>query len=529
MSRMRVEGLLAAFPKLMGTGRSKQHQFVDTDTVRYIYQPIESLFILLITNRASNIVEDLETLRLLSKVVPDVAGGVTEEKVCDAVFELIFAFDEVLTAGGYKEGLPLSTIKANLEMESHEEKLHMMIKQSKEDAAKDEAKRQAKAIKERQMQMMKQQLGGGGGPPSASGMQGFGGGGNNMGGGSQDPFSMMGMSDPYSNQSGGGGDFGGSSDPYGGGGASASFNPSSGTATVSSAPRNVKVGMKLGGKKTKGKKDDLMHMMAAEDGLSPMPLAPARPGVASMEVTPPPAAPQHPVTLLVEEKVSVSMSAEGEVQSCEIKGTLSLTANEDAGANVVSTVDKAAIDASSIPFSVNTHPKIDKKQWEQGGQLAIKGGKSIPVGRPIGVLRWSYSDPEACPLTLTCWVEEDGASMNLNLEYEAKPGMSLKDVSIVIPGVHSPPRVSEVDGQYKHDTVSGSLIWYNSVIDDNNSSGALEFNVEGASSDFFPIPITFKSEKLFFPFNLLSVQSGSGDVNYDLQKSLAPDQYICGS
>jgi hypothetical protein len=100
---MRVEGLLAAFPKLMGSGKTKQHQYIDTDTVRYIYQPVESLFILLITNRASNIVEDLETLRLLSKVVPEVAGGLTEERVCDAVFDLIFAFDEVLTSGGYKE------------------------------------------------------------------------------------------------------------------------------------------------------------------------------------------------------------------------------------------------------------------------------------------------------------------------------------------------------------------------------------------------------------------------------------------
>lgn len=39
MSRIRIEGLLAAFPKLVGTG--KQHTYVETENVRYLYQPIE--------------------------------------------------------------------------------------------------------------------------------------------------------------------------------------------------------------------------------------------------------------------------------------------------------------------------------------------------------------------------------------------------------------------------------------------------------------------------------------------------------
>ncbi len=39
MSRIRIEGLLAAFPKLVGTG--KQHTYVETENVRYIYQPME--------------------------------------------------------------------------------------------------------------------------------------------------------------------------------------------------------------------------------------------------------------------------------------------------------------------------------------------------------------------------------------------------------------------------------------------------------------------------------------------------------
>ena len=39
MSRIRIEGLLAAFPKLVGSG--KQHTYVETENVRYVYQPLE--------------------------------------------------------------------------------------------------------------------------------------------------------------------------------------------------------------------------------------------------------------------------------------------------------------------------------------------------------------------------------------------------------------------------------------------------------------------------------------------------------
>ena len=188
MTRMRIEALLSAIPKLLnetspsGTKSSKrQHTFVETDSVRYVYQPIESLFLILVTTRGSNIVEDLETLRLLAKVLTEYCPSVCNEDVIDAAFEIVFAFDEVIQLG-YKEKITLQGIRTNLEMDSHEEKLHKMIKESKEKEAKEEMKRKAKVIKEQNREMAKIQqargMGGGIGGGMGSGMgsaSGFGG------------------------------------------------------------------------------------------------------------------------------------------------------------------------------------------------------------------------------------------------------------------------------------------------------------------------------------------------------------------
>ncbi|MCH80640.1 coatomer subunit delta-like, partial [Trifolium medium] len=107
MSRIRIEGLLAAFPKLIGTG--KQHTYIETDNV------------------------------------PEYSYSLDEEGICKHAFELIFAFDEVISLG-HKENVTVAQVKQYCEMESHEEKLHKLVMQSKINETKDVMKRKASEI-----------------------------------------------------------------------------------------------------------------------------------------------------------------------------------------------------------------------------------------------------------------------------------------------------------------------------------------------------------------------------------------------
>ena len=522
MNRLRVEGLLAAFPKLAGH-TSKQHTYVETDTVRYVYQPLENqIYLLLITTKTSNIVEDLGTLRLLAKVVPDVAGGLQEAAINDKAFELIFAFDEVITTGGYKEDVSLSNIRNNLEMDSHEEKIHNALKHSKEEQARSEMKKRSEEIKKDQMARLRENFVQGGTGAPHGGMQGFGGGGPQQGGQSFLDGFDSGFQEQQQQQN----DY-----------APSGFDPSrfgNSAAEVPSAPKVLaKSGMKLGGMGG-AKKDNLMAAMAAEDNFMPLGGGKGALGDAfglGAPVQAPVAAPTTPLTLVLEEKITAQMNREGGVESCDVKGTLTLTANTDVGALAVVSVNKAQIPSA---FNVATHPKVDKKTYEKEGKLILKGGKAFPVGRGVGILRWSYGNEDAAPLSINCWPEDEGnGTINVNIEMElTRTDLVLQDVNILLPlGTTDPPAIESIDGVFKHDARSGMMCWHFDQVDaNNNSTASMEFRIAGGDTEaFFPVQVGFRSETLLCPIQITSVNNSSNGtvIPNQMTVNFAPEVYQC--
>ncbi|OMJ15924.1 Coatomer subunit delta, partial [Smittium culicis] len=125
MTRGHIEGLLSSFPKLIIEGQ--QHTSVETDSVRYVFQPLsEDMYAVLITTKNSNIVQDMDTLQLIARSIPEVCKYISQEEIVENAFLLLNAFDEIISLG-YRENIDLASLKTILEMDSQKEKIQDII------------------------------------------------------------------------------------------------------------------------------------------------------------------------------------------------------------------------------------------------------------------------------------------------------------------------------------------------------------------------------------------------------------------
>lgn len=162
-ARARLESLLVSFTKLIPANVEHTTLLSSDGSIRYVYAPVDDLYVLLLTPPSSNIILDLDTLRLLTRIVSETCasmgaarsgGGANEAHVLANSFELLSSFDEVISMG-YRDKVGIGEVRAAMEMESHEERIQEIIARNKEMEAKEELKRRAKQLEMQRKEMMR--------------------------------------------------------------------------------------------------------------------------------------------------------------------------------------------------------------------------------------------------------------------------------------------------------------------------------------------------------------------------------------
>ncbi|CAF3071782.1 unnamed protein product [Rotaria sp. Silwood2] len=496
MTRSRIEGLLASFPKLIGAG--KQHTFVETDTVRYVYQPFDKLYMVLLTTKASNILEDLETLRLFSRVIPEYCKTVDEKEVFEHAFELLSAFDEIV-ALGYKENVNLAQIRTYTEMDSHDERVHDAMRQCQEREAKDRMKQRAKEL---DVQRRAQQ----------------------RAGGSKSYGSSTGISsNTYSSSST---DNKPDITPT-----PVTYPTSNTTSTI--RPSTTGKAMKLG---TKGKNVETFVDQLKSEGeivVNTVPVTSGAGGAVAKHKTQSVSLPdteKGEVHLKQEEKLTVRCSRDGGLESLEVHGMIMLRVKPEQYGRILVAIDNKEL----RNIQLQTHPNIDKKLFTNESLIGLKNAdRPFPVNQEVGVLKWRYTstDPKEIPLTINCWPNETpNGGCEVNIEYELQnKNLVLKDVQICVPlpSGGQTPVIGKIDGDYQFDNRKITLIWTLPVIDQSNSEGTLEFSIRGKSADFFPIQIDFVAETSYCDIKIADVKSVDNrkSAAYSSESQLIVDKY----
>uniref|UniRef100_A0A4W4FYJ8 Coatomer subunit delta n=1 Tax=Electrophorus electricus TaxID=8005 RepID=A0A4W4FYJ8_ELEEL len=482
MTRTRVEGLLAAFPKLMNTG--KQHTFVETESVRYVYQPLEKLYMVLVTTKNSNILEDLETLRLFSRVIPEYCRVLEESEISEHCFDLIFAFDEIV-ALGYRENVNLAQIRTFTEMDSHEEKVFRAVRETQEREAKAEMRRKAKELQQarRDAERGKKAPGFGGFGSSAV-----------VGGTAIITDTLVEAEKP---------------------------KPSPVPARSSGPSKALKLGAR--GKEV----DDFVDKLKSEGENIILPSTGKRPSEASKSLPTP--VNTESVHLRVEEKITLTCGRDGGLQNMEVLGMITLRVTDEKSGRIrllINNDDKRGV-------QLQTHPNVDKKLFTAESLIGLKNpDKSFPLNNDVGVLKWRLqtTDEALIPLTINCWPSESGSGCDVNIEYELQEeSLELNDVviSIPIPSGVGAPVIGDLDGEYRHDGRRNVLEWYLPVVDVKNKTGSLEFSIAGQPNDFFPVNVSFVSKGNYCDIQVTKVSQvdGNSPVRYSTETSFLVDKY----
>ena len=487
MTRSRIEGLLTAFSKLIT--KDKQHTFIETDSVRYVYQALmDRLYCVLITTKTSNILEDLETLRLFVRVINEYTNNTKsisdEQAVLDNAFTLIFAFDEIV-ALGYRESVNLSQVRTFIEMDSHEERVYVAVRQTQEREAKQKMRERAKELSKQQRTLA---LTKGLGSSSASSM-------------SSATISAVNeiKGETFVERT------------------AASSTPSSYTAT---RPKGTSKALKLGGNKGLGSS---LLPPEAEEQLATELAQDDKPRGSSVSTTAEKAAAAEPVQIIIEEKVKIEVARDGSsLTSSDLSGTVMILIRDDSFIN-----SKIQVECEDEFVQIQTHPNVDKELFKRSQTIGLKN-KTFPLNNSVGVIKYKRNNnsmnEDWPPLVVTAWPNGNNCSIEVQAN---RPG--LQDVKLLIPCPVQPVINDCQDGEYEWKR--GILSWFFAVLPHGSGPITMDFDLEQniENDQFFPIKCSFQLEDS----NLAGIsvvrvgveEEGNDEGHWSVTNKLTVDKY----
>jgi len=136
ITRKEIEEHAVAFHRSLNI--DKESTVIEVDNNRFLYIKAEDAYIILITSKDSNIIEDMEVLKLSHRFISDTCQGkVNDTNIIQNAFTIALGLDDILSHGMF-DGVNLSLIKQFLTMDSADEKEYKKLQLQKEKAAQEQ-------------------------------------------------------------------------------------------------------------------------------------------------------------------------------------------------------------------------------------------------------------------------------------------------------------------------------------------------------------------------------------------------------
>ncbi|KMZ99469.1 coatomer delta subunit [Plasmodium vivax North Korean] len=484
ISKCDLDSLTIPFHNLIERERS-DHTYIETDKVRYVYQPLDSIYIFLITNINSNIIEDLEIIKVLSQIIQDLCqGNINESTILKKCFTIIFYIDELIK-NGVREIVNSNQIKTYIEMESHEEKLQTIIRENKEKEEKERRKFIASKLEKNRQKQGK------------AGSNSF-------------------LSNEVLSNADYGAGYGAGYNTSSGYGANynANYNanamdhflykteePSEG---ILDEGFNAYRGMQLSSKKEQVK---ILNVVDSSKTIN-------KPNINVNALF------DKPINIVINENVICTLSSEGTLCDLDIQGTFNMQINNHKYSKVILQLDNEYADKAKI------HPILDKGKYNSNVLELKDKGKNFRINTIYPLLKWkiNHLNDSYIPLNISCWPCEDNESTLLSLEIENKRKNAEDviydlNVNLMCPSSSKPQIMSKDKGIIEHDGIL--LAWKVDALKSNQNC-QIEISIQSKPESVFPFSVEAKSNILAHKLNVLKVfdEDTQEDIEYEIKRNI---------